>query len=32
MQSKSRHRPGELRKYRDLVDVNERFDITKVIR
>lgn len=32
MQSKSRHRTGELRKYRDLVDVNERFDITKVIR
>ena len=32
MQTKSRHRTGELRKYRDLVDVNERFDITKVIR
>ena len=32
MPSKSRHRTGELRTYRDLVDVNERFDITKIIR
>ena len=30
--AKSSHRTGELRTYGDLVDVNERFDITKVIR
>ena len=30
--AKSSHRTGELRTYGDLVDVNERFDISKVIR
>ena len=30
--SKSRHRNGELRTYRDLVNADERFEITKVIR
>ena len=30
--SKSSHRNGELRTYRDLVDKEERFDISKVIR
>ena len=32
MPSRSSHRTGELRTYRDLVDVDERFDITKIIR
>jgi hypothetical protein len=30
--AKSSHRTGELRTYGDLVDVDERFDISKVIR
>jgi predicted acylesterase/phospholipase RssA len=32
MPSKSSHRTGELRTYGDLVDVDERFEITKIIR
>jgi predicted acylesterase/phospholipase RssA len=32
MPSKSSHRTGELRRYRDLVNEDERFEITKIIR